>query len=60
MTSYEITEKEHEFSLYYLCLNALSIQSYADREAIVLNLGKITELRKQKLKVEILYDFIEF
>ena len=36
------------------------IQSYASEEAVVLNLCKITEPRKQKLKVEILHDLKEF
>ena len=47
--------------IYYLCFYALPIQSYAvQRKALVLNLCKITEPRKQKLKVEILLDLKEF
>ena len=43
--------------IYYLCFYALSIQSYVESEdAGVLHLHKITEPRKQKLKVEILHD----
>ena len=63
MLVYDI-EKQCEFSLniiYNLCFSALSIQSYTDQEeAVVLNLCKRTDQRKQKLKVEILYDLKEF
>ena len=58
MLSYDILEKECEFSfdmIYYLFFHALSIQSYA----VVLNLCKITEPRKQKSKVKVLHDFKE-
>ena len=44
--------------IYYLCFYALSSHGYADQnKLLVLNLYKITELRKQKLKAEILHDF---
>ena len=42
----------------FLCLNNPNLCSWEESE--VLNLLKITELRKQKLKVEILHDLKEF
>ena len=41
-----------------LCLNSPKLSS--SEQAVVLILCKITELRKQKLKVEILHDLKEF
>ena len=54
-----IIEKEYEFSFYmllfmFLCL--INPKICRSEEALVLNLCKITEKRKQKLKVEILND----
>ena len=70
MPSYNIIEKEGDFSfhmIYYLCFHALSAISYQSKvmlieAAVVLNLCKITELRKIEIKIilEILYDLKEF
>ena len=42
----------------FLCL--INPKLCWSEEAVVIKLRKITELRKQKLKVEILHDFKEF
>ena len=62
LQNYAIIEKECNFifhMIYYICVYALSIHGYADRNKL-LYLCKITEPRKRKLKVEILYELKEF
>ena len=51
MRSFNLIEKECDFSIPYQSKVILT------EETVVLNLCKITEVRKQKIKVEILHDF---
>ena len=43
-----------------MCLCLTNPKLCSMEQAVVLNISKITELRKQKLKVEILHDLKEF
>ena len=75
MVSYDIIEKKCEFirvmillrknvnffhTIHYLSSIPYQSKVMLIEEAVVLNLCKITEPRKQKLKVEILHDLKEF
>ena len=65
LLSYDIIGKECNISfhiIYYLFVCALPVQIKlcSSEQAVVLNLYKITEPRKGRLKVEILHDLKVF
>ena len=43
-----------------MCLCLSNTKLCSSEQSVVLNIGKITEPRKQKLKVEIVHDLKEF